>query len=135
MIVFNLFKPYSLLVDTYLPLLSIRSFANRQQNHEKIKLHMMFLSLLPNVPQTMEPNGYKVEDTTSSKLAHKDIYKLGNNNKFINGVRNGLHQMGCILWLHSQTIICICKQTIIPNNSQIGLQISNSGGLGPLNIV
>ncbi len=127
MIVFNLFKPYSLLVDTYLPLLSIRSFANPQQNHEKIKLHMMFLSLLPNVPQTMEPNGYKVEDTISSKLAHKDIYK--------HGVRNGLHQMGCILWLHSQTIICICKQTIIPNNSQIGLQISNSGGLGPLNIV
>jgi hypothetical protein len=70
-------------MDTYLPLLSIRSFANPQQNHEKIRLHMMFLSLLPNVPQTMEPNGYKVEDTIGSKLAHMDIYKLGNNSQFL----------------------------------------------------
>lgn len=52
---------------------------------------MMFLSLLPNVPQTMEPNGCKVEDTIGSKLAHKDIYKLGNNNHVTNGVHNGLY--------------------------------------------
>jgi hypothetical protein len=47
----------------------------------------------------MEPNGYKIENIITSKLAH-NLYgvKVGNNIQFTNGMGNGVHELGCILW-------------------------------------